>query len=239
MSGYIKTAAILLTDLTTGQPVGFLGGDGREYPVNFGGVSVPPSRQGDQSFFGTDPSPWRRGFWTTASGGIYTLVGDIVMMYESHNVPLDSATGNFLGRDDTGPCQLFVYTEGLTGGPILLARYDAVSAAAGTVPVWTLGKVEGSSCDQVVNNNAGATVTLGTGQNYIGCTGTNATSVQFVLPPVANLTDGFTVTIFTQAAISVASTFTSTGGTFLNAPATMAAGAVVRFKKNGTNWLPC
>lgn len=55
------------------------------------------------------------------------------MKYASHNVALDTATGNFLGRDETESCQLSAWTE--SG---VLKTYSAVSATAGTAPTWIL-----------------------------------------------------------------------------------------------------
>lgn len=96
-----------------------------------------------------------------------------------------------------------------------------------------------ATCQQLVNNNAGATVVLNAGVNFLSCTGTNATSVSFTLPAVASVPNDTIITIHSQAAISVASAFTSSGGTFLNAPGTMTAGQVVRWRLAGTVWIPC
>lgn len=189
-----------------------------------------------------DTSFMREGSWSqVASGGIYTLFGELVMKYWSHNVSIDG-NGNFLGRDDAGPCDIIGWTEGVGTGNSALVRFDAVTGAAGTTPAWTLSEIMSrTTATQVVNNNASATITLSASAPFadtILCTGTNVASVQFILPPVANLTDGFPVIISTQAAIGTASTFTSSGGAFVGAPATMSAGQAVRFIKVGTLWMP-
>ena len=91
------------------------------------------SAVGDVQQLTQDASPFRTGSWPlTASGGLYTLVGNFVMNYWSHNAPIDSG-GNFLGRDATGSCTLFAFTE---GG--LALTYNANTATAGTVPSWSL-----------------------------------------------------------------------------------------------------
>jgi hypothetical protein len=74
------------------------------------------------------------GCWaTTTSGALYTLLGDFAMQYFSHNVALDPSTGNFLGRDETELCSLWVHTENNVE-----KTYIAPIASIGTVPVWTL-----------------------------------------------------------------------------------------------------
>jgi hypothetical protein len=89
---------------------------------------------GDQRVMSQDGSKSREFVWSTAaSGALYTLVGQFVMWGISHNVALDSS-GNFLGRDDTDACELFLITE--TGES---RWYYAPSNTAGTVPVFTLG----------------------------------------------------------------------------------------------------
>lgn len=87
--------------------------------------------QGIHRILGSDPSPFREGSWFTASGDMYTLLGDFAMFYWTHNVNVDGS-GNFLGRDDTGTCTLWVFTES-----DLIETYSAPSNTAGTVPVFT------------------------------------------------------------------------------------------------------
>jgi len=79
----------------------------------------------------------------------------------------------------------------------------------------------------VVLNNGSATVTCVAGLNaYLG---TNPTSVAFTFPAVAGLSDSTVVTVMTQAAVSVAATWASTGGTFIGAPSTLTALQSVKF----------
>ena len=91
---------------------------------------------GDQEILTLDSSKMRTGTWSDPaklSGDLYTLAGELVMFYQSHNVAIDAATGNFLGRDETDTCFLLIRTE--SG---LEKQYHAPSDTAGTVPVWTL-----------------------------------------------------------------------------------------------------
>lgn len=91
---------------------------------------------------------------------------------------------------------------------------------------------------QKVTNNAAASLTMSAGKNHLACVGTNVTTLEFVFPAIRDVPDEFVASVYSQAAISVAATFVSTGGTFVNAPSTMTAGQVVRFIKSGTTWLP-
>lgn len=89
----------------------------------------------------------------------------------------------------------------------------------------------------VVNNNAAASVSCYQGLNAY--TGTMPTTVAFNFPAAAAAADGTVVTVTTQAAVSVSSTWASVGATFVGAPATLAALAVVRFTYNAasTQWI--
>jgi hypothetical protein len=60
-------------------------------------------------------------------------VGDFVMKYWSHNTALD-AGGNFMGRDDAGPCALITYSEGLGTNAPIYAMWSCPTGASGTVP---------------------------------------------------------------------------------------------------------
>lgn len=73
----------------------------------------------------------------TVHGALGVLLCDTVMYYWAHNAPLDSnpasgTYGSHLGRSDAGTCTLWAFTE---GGRIVI--FNAVTAAAGAVPVWT------------------------------------------------------------------------------------------------------
>lgn len=92
------------------------------------------TKAGDQNVVATDASPFRTGSWIVASGDIYVLAGNqIIMWYESHNAPIDTATGNFLGRDETQACYLTIKTE-----DGFQKDYYAASNTAGVVPTWVL-----------------------------------------------------------------------------------------------------
>jgi hypothetical protein len=81
---------------------------------------------------GSDPSKYREFSYTAlTSGDLYTLMGNICTNGWSHNANID-ASGNFLGRDATGACQMEVHA-GTT-----MRQYYAASNTAGVVPTWTL-----------------------------------------------------------------------------------------------------
>lgn len=92
---------------------------------------------GDQLVTSRDTSPFREGSWSlAASGALYTLVGDYVMKYWSHNTALDE-NGNFLGRDDAGPCALITFSEGIGILAPKYAMWSSATGAPGVVPVFS------------------------------------------------------------------------------------------------------
>lgn len=92
---------------------------------------------GDQLIISRDTSPFREGSWSLlASGALYTLVGDYVMKYWSHNTALDE-NGNFLGRDDAGPCALITFSEGIGTNAPKYTFYSSATGQPGTVPTFT------------------------------------------------------------------------------------------------------
>ena len=98
------------------------------------GTALPT---GDQFIVSQDVSSFREGSQSTIfSGTLFTLTGDIVMKYWSHNTALD-ANGNFTGRDDIGPAALMCFTEGIgTNAPKLL-YFSSASGNAGVIPTFT------------------------------------------------------------------------------------------------------
>lgn len=79
-----------------------------------------------------DASILREFTWsTTASGALYTLIGELVMWGLVHNTGLDGS-GNFTNRDEADGCQLFVLTESGKW-----QWWYAPSDTAGTQPVFT------------------------------------------------------------------------------------------------------
>jgi hypothetical protein len=90
--------------------------------------------EGVVSIFSKDVSKARFFTWsTTASGSLYTLVGDLVMWGLSHNFGINPSTGDMLGRDEADTCQMLVLTE---NGEFKF--YTAPSAIAGSVPTFSL-----------------------------------------------------------------------------------------------------
>lgn len=69
---------------------------------------------------------------TLTTGDLYTLLGELCMDGWAHNTYIDGA-GNFVGRENTGSCELCVFTE--SG---LFKYYSAATASTGVVPVWVL-----------------------------------------------------------------------------------------------------
>lgn len=128
-------------------------------------------------------------------------------------------------------------------GDIRLADGSAWAAGSGYglyfyngtawLPVYGNGKA-------VVNNNAAGTYTVAFGINYVGFIGTNATTIAFTFPAASAAIDGWQIRIYTTAAVSVSSTWASTGATFVGAPATLAAASVTRFVYHHATaqWLP-
>jgi hypothetical protein len=93
-----------------------------------------PLASGDQLVISQDTSPFREGSSSLANAGaLQALVGDIVMKYWSHNTALDGG-GNFLPRDDAGPCALMVFTEGLGVLAPSYIMYSCATGNAGTPP---------------------------------------------------------------------------------------------------------
>lgn len=141
MPSCVQRTVSALHDPVTGALLGLMGANGKEYYFPAAAVGLPGVNpfDGDQQKWANDTSPMRTGCWSLlASGALYTLVGDLVMWYWSHNTPIDPNTGNFLGRDDTGPCMIHVITEGTGTNAPMFSVYTSASAAAGNVPTFNL-----------------------------------------------------------------------------------------------------
>lgn len=104
-------------------------------------ASQVPNPPGDQSQISRDTSILREGSTSQAlSGDLFTLVGDQVMKYWTHNFGIDQ-NGFFLGRDDSGPCSLIVITEGLGILASTYAMYSTAGLAVAGSPPGTFTKV--------------------------------------------------------------------------------------------------
>lgn len=95
-----------------------------------------------------------------------------------------------------------------------------------------------STAKNVVNNGATATYTLPTTADYHYIT-TSAASLTLTYPAAAAAIDGRVITVVTSAAVGTAG-FSSTGATFVGAPAAFSANVPVTFKYHHatTQWLP-
>jgi hypothetical protein len=97
-------------------------------------VGGSPLPSGDQLVISQDGSPFREGsFSLLSSGQLFALVGDLTMKYWSHNTGLD-VNGNFLPRDDTGPCAIMVFSEGTGSNAPSYIMYSCPTGVQGTVP---------------------------------------------------------------------------------------------------------
>lgn len=121
---------------------------------------------------------------------------------------------------------------------VQFSNCDVTTAAGLFTTAATPPKLTGANLVvQTVNNNAGNLTVTATPvpASLVSCTGTQAAAVLFTFPPVAQIASGFQIAIYTAAACA-ASTWASTGGTFVGAPAALVAGSVTRFVLNGTVW---
>lgn len=133
---------------------------------------------GDKFKLSSDPSTFRQGSWdTTTSGDLYTLVGELVMQYQSHNFSIDPATGNFNSRDEAGDhCQLYVFTEtgklkyyttsNTTGVPSFVLRWtmdptNALTASNTQTYALQASVADGASAVGFSFNNTNTLVTAG------------------------------------------------------------------------------
>ena len=127
-------------------------------PTLTGNITINGSEtfglDGIQQIISQDSSKARNFSWSsTASGDLYTLVGDYIMWGTMHNFTIDGS-GNFVGRDDTDACELFCFTE---GGEY--RYYYAPSASVGSVPTFTLScKVTSSGFEGPVGGDLSGTI---------------------------------------------------------------------------------
>ncbi len=113
---------------------------------------------GDMFTFGSDTSLWRMGSY---GAGTMSGMGDLVMWYQSHNCGFNAVTNTWNGRDDTGPCMVIAFTEGIGTNAPLIKTYMAASAAAGTTPTWVLVGTQDTTTGNITVAGAAAPV-LGT-----------------------------------------------------------------------------
>lgn len=104
--------------------------------------------EGVLNIISKDSSKSRMIDWsTTASGTLYTTIGDFIMWGISHNFGIDSS-GNILGRDDADECQMLIMKE--SGD---FEFWYAPTGSAGTIPSFS---------KKATINKDGFTGTIGT-----------------------------------------------------------------------------
>jgi hypothetical protein len=110
-------------------------------------------------------------------------------------------------------------------------------AATGSNGVNTMQGVTGKA---IVNNNAATPYNIASAISYVAFTGTNLVTLTVNFPAAANAFDGQELTVYFSAAVSTALTLASTGATFVDAPATVAAKTRVSFIYDAasTQWIP-
>jgi len=132
------------------------------------------------------------------------------------------------------------------GGTISGATIDN-SVIGGTTPVagtftTLISQTENlsSSGRQIINNNAATPTNINAGVSYLGYTGTNLATLTINFPAGAAGIDGLIITVYFSAAVGTALTLASSGATFVDAPATVAAKTRVSYIYNNasTQWLP-
>jgi hypothetical protein len=114
-----------------------------------------------------------------------------------------------------------------------MLRGDGFTGIGGVQGVGAAGR-------QIINNNAATPVTINPGVSYLGFTGTNLTTLTINFPAAANTPNGLIIIVYFSAAVSVALTLASTGATFVDAPATVAAKTRMAyiFDTASLQWLP-
>ena len=99
---------------------------------------------------------------------------------------------------------------------------------------------QGVTGKTITNNNASTPITIPAGTSYYAFTGTNLATLTINFPAAASTPDGLEITIYFSAAVGTALTLASTGATFVDAPATVAAKTRVAFiyDNASTQWVP-
>lgn len=181
-----------------------------ELDANFALLSdgqVVATTDGDKRVLSTDPSKFRDGTWTHSYGALYTLFGEWVMYYQSHNCAINPTTGDFLPVDEGEACVIF----GL-GESGLYQRFDCQTTTAGHIPgvdvPWTqsyfidasgFNGAVGASTRHAGNfDRLNASIDLTVGSNTrVGAPGWNDNVEQIrpidgpSAPPVTEWADGF------------------------------------------------
>jgi hypothetical protein len=99
---------------------------------------------------------------------------------------------------------------------------------------------QGVTGKTITNNNASSSVTIPAGTSYYGFTGTNLATLTVNFPAGSAASDGLEITVYFSAAVGTALTLASSGATFVDAPATVAAKTRLSFiyDNASTQWVP-
>jgi hypothetical protein len=183
--------------------------------------------------------------------GGYAIVSGVPTTIANGTLALTASSTNYISVTPAGV--LATVTSSPTGwpGPLANGNVALYSVVTGTASVtsytdYRVRQYQFSSAGDyvwnkaVVNNNASGTYTVAAGVSYVAFTGTNVGTVAFTLPAAAAGLDGLVIEIYTTAAVGTSSTWSSSGATFVGAPATLAAASVTRmvYHHATTQWLP-
>jgi len=182
-------------------------------------LSTPLNPNQDQIQISTDSSIMREGCQAiNQTGQLFTLVGDTVMKYWSHNFAIDS-NGNFLGRDDPGPCSLMVWTEGTGSSASSLIMFSTSGTSTTGAPPgtftkqWAIDMTTGLIQSSVQN---GLTAKAGGGQGGGPTIGSKIVRVTTVATAADSITlpaalAGNEITVINAAAANAMNIFPATG----------------------------
>lgn len=204
--------------------------------VNTIPLSTPLNPSQDQIQVSTDSSVFREGCAAiNQTGQLFTLIGDLTMKYWSHNVAIDG-NGNFLGRDDPGPCSLIAITEGLGSLASSLTMFSTAAGTTNSPPgTWTrqytidltTGIISYSTQNALTAKAGGGQGGGPTIQSSIVRVTTVATAADSITLPAS--TAGMQMTVINAAAANSMNVFPATGDA-INAGAANAAIAVAAGK---------
>ena len=194
--------------------------------------------QGDQLLVSSDPSIYREGSWATGNKGtLYSLAGEYVSKYQSHNFQIDAA-GNIGPADTTGNCQIIIVTQ--SG----LWNVYAGSGTAGVAPTLSLvsstnlnyegfgngGGGGGGGISPTLDSTSNSGFTLSNGNLTVSeTTGLAGINSQGLYP--SPLQVEVKINSFTAGNLEIM------GFSSLGANTSVAAGNLIGVEYNGSSWI--